>query len=79
MDAAYGGGDYTALTIGRQEGEQIVLLGRLWRRPADTVLQDIADLCMQHQAAPIWCETNGDKGYFARELRRAGLQVRTYA
>ena len=28
--------------------------------------------------APIYCETNGDKGYLARELRRRNMAVRAY-
>lgn len=79
VDAAYGGGDCTALTLGRETEQGILLLGKLWHRPADEVLPQLRDLCLTHMASPIWCETNGDKGYLARELRRAGLQVRTYA
>ena len=79
VDAAYGGGDSTALTLGRRTGEGIVLYGRLWNRHADTVLSAIAAECLRFACAPVYCETNADKGYLARELRRLGLPVRPYA
>lgn len=79
VDAAYGGGDYTALTIGRMSPQGPVLYGRLWRRPVDAVMADIAAECAAFLASPVWCETNGDKGYLARELRGMGLMARGYA
>lgn len=78
VDAAFGGGDSTALTLGRREGDGIVLYGRLWNQHADTVLSAIAAECLRHACAPVYCETNADKGYLARELRRLGLPVRPY-
>lgn len=79
LDAAYGGGDFTALTCGRISGGRAYLYGRLWRRPADELLDDIIGECDRMLCAPILCETNGDKGYLARELRERGAAVRTYA
>lgn len=78
VDAAYGGGDGTALTIGRAEGGRILLYGRLWQRPVNDVLPEILQECLRLRAAPVWCETNGDKGYLGREIRRLGLPVRLY-
>ena len=78
LDAAYGGGDFTALTVGRMTPEGPVLYGRLWHQPADAVLTDILAECDRLMVAPIWCETNGDKGFLARALRREGASVRTY-
>ena len=79
LDAAYGGSDFTALTVGQLCDGGAVLYGRLWHRAADAVLEEIAAECAAHLASPVWCETNADKGYLARELRRMGLMVRTYA
>ena len=41
-------------------------------------MEDILACCDELLCAPVWCETNGDKGYVARELRRRGAMVRTY-
>lgn len=78
IDAAYGGSDSTSLTCARREGDTIYLYGRLFPGHVDTVMEEILAECDRLLCAPIWCETNGDKGYLARELRRMGAQVRTY-
>ncbi len=79
VDAAYGGGDYTALTCGRLAGDQLILYGRLWAKPVDAVMDQIIGECERLLCGPILCETNGDKGYVARELRQRGAAVRPYA
>lgn len=79
VDAGYGGGDCTALTLGRREGDTLYLYGRLWRGAALDALEEIAAECERLRAAPVWCETNGDKGFLGRELRRTGLPVHLYA
>lgn len=79
IDAAYGGGDYTALTCGARRGNTVYLYGRLWHRHIDDVLGDIESDCLRLMAAPVYCEVNGDRGYVARELRNRGLPVRTYS
>lgn len=78
IDASYGGGDYTALTCGKREGDVIYLYGRLWHSHADLVRQQCIAICEKLMCAPIWCETNGDKGYYARALRTDGAAVRPY-
>ncbi|MBE5804924.1 MAG: hypothetical protein E7316_10495 [Clostridiales bacterium] len=78
IDAAYGGSDFTALTCARREGDTLFLYGRLFKGHVDTAMEALLAECDQLLCAPIWCETNGDKGYVARELRRLGAQVRTY-
>ncbi|MDO4483590.1 MAG: hypothetical protein Q4C54_03895 [Clostridia bacterium] len=78
VDAGYGGGDMTALTCARRTGDSITLYGRLWQGHVDTCMEAIAAECDRLQCGPLWCETNGDKGYLARELRRRGMQVRAY-
>ena len=78
IDAAYGGSDSTALTCAKREGDAIYLYGQLFPGHVDTVMEEIVSQCDQLLCAPIWCETNGDKGYLARELRRMRVQVRTY-
>ncbi len=79
VDAAYGGEDFTALTCGKVVGDQLILYGRLWQKHVDAAMDEIAADCSRLMCGPVLCETNGDKGYVARELRRQGLQVRPYA
>lgn len=79
VDAAYGGEDFTALTCARLHGDRLILYGRLWQKHIDQVMDEIIGECQQMLCGPILCETNGDKGYVARELRRRGAEVRPYA
>lgn len=78
IDAAYDGEDYTALTCACRHGDTIFLFGKLWRAHVDTVVDKALDECSRLRCAPIYCETNGDKGYLGREMRRQGAQVRLY-
>ena len=78
VDAAYGGADGTALTLGRREGGTLYLYGRLWQAHVDTALDAIVGLCRSMRCAPVLCERNADRGYLARELRRRGAEARTY-
>lgn len=78
VDAAYSGEDFTALTCGKLVGDTLVLYGRLWRTHVDTVMDEIIAECDRLLCGPLLCETNGDKGYVARELRRQGAMVKTY-
>lgn len=79
VDAAYGGEDCTALTCGRVVGDRLLLYGRLWRGHIDRVMEEIIAECNRLLCGPIHCETNGDKGYVARELRMRGAEVRPYS
>lgn len=79
IDAAYGGEDFTALTCGKLVGDRLVLYGRLWQQHVDSVMDEIIAACDRLMCGPILCETNGDKGYVARELRARGAMVRPYA
>ena len=78
VDAAYGGEDFTALTCARRRGSTIYLFGRLWDKHVDKCLYQIEQETKRLMCAPIYCETNGDKGYLARELRNRQMQVRPY-
>ena len=79
VDAAYGGEDCTALTCGKVVGDRLILYGRLWRGHIDKVMDEIIAECDRLLCGPIHCETNGDKGYVARELRMRGAEVRPYS
>ena len=79
VDAAYGGEDCTALTCGKIVGDKLLLYGRLWRGHIDRAMDEILAECDRLLCGPILCETNGDKGYVAREMRMRGGPVRPYA
>lgn len=78
IDAAYGGEDYTALTCARRAGDTVYMYGRLWHSHVDVILPAALAECSRLLCGPISCETNGDKGYLAREIRRAGGSARPY-
>ena len=78
IDAAYGGEDFTAMTCGRRIGDTLYLYGRLWRAHVDTVMEAALADVSRLMCGPIYVETNGDKGYLGRELRRKGFAVRMY-
>lgn len=79
VDAAYGGEDQCALTLGQLRGDTLYLMGQLRPGHVDQHLNRWLDLCREMRCAPIHVETNGDKGYLAREIRRRGMAVRLYA
>lgn len=79
IDAAYGGEDFTAMTCGRRDGGTLYLYGRLWHGHVDACMDAVMAECARLQCAPVYCETNGDKGYLSRELRRRGMLTRPYA
>lgn len=78
IDAAYEGEDFTAFTCGKRVGDKLYLYGRMWRSHVDTVMDVILAECERLRCAPIYCETNGDKGYLGREFRARGAMVRAY-
>lgn len=78
IDAAYGGEDYTALTCGRRVGDTVYLFGRLWRSHVDTIMDAALAECDRLRCQPIYMETNGDKGYLSREIKRRGYMTRPY-
>lgn len=78
IDAAYDGEDYTALTCAKRVGDTIYMYGRLWHAHVDTVMSAAMTDCDRLMCGPISCETNGDKGYLAREIKRAGGAARPY-
>lgn len=79
IDASYGGKDMTALTcLNFLKDGKAVVYGRLYKGHVEEHMEAILAECERLRCAPIWCESNGDKGYLARELRRRGAQVRLY-
>ena len=78
IDAAYDGEDYTAFTCGRRRGNVIYMYGRMWRKHVDTVMDYCISETKRLKCGSIWCEKNGDKGYLAKEIVRAGHPATPY-
>lgn len=78
VDAAYGGGDYTAFTICKKKDGKYYAYGKLWHKHVDDVQDEIIRVRKRFMAGRIYCEDNGDKGYLAKELRKKGETVTTY-
>lgn len=79
IDAAYDGEDYTAFTCGRRRGNTLYMYGRMWRAHVDTVLGVCISKANELMCAPIHTETNGDKGYLAKEIKNAGATAYAYS
>lgn len=78
IDAAYGGGDGTAFTIGKKVGDDYIIFGKLWKRHVDECIAEIKAYHEYYLAGSIYNETNADKGYLAKELREDGYLVNSY-
>lgn len=78
IDAAYGGGDYTAYTACKQEEGGFTMFGRIWHGHVDDCIDEIVALQQKYRLGTIFCETNADKGYLAKELKTHGLLVKKY-
>ena len=78
IDAAYGGEDFTVFTIMRKTEGKYYVFGKMWHKHIDDCLDEIIAYRKRFNAGKIYCETNADKGYMAKELRKRGERVVTY-
>ncbi len=78
IDAAYGGEDYTAVTIMRNAGGKHYVLGKMWQKAVDAVEPQIVDLYSRFMCGKVYCEDNADKGYLAKDLKNKGLRAVSY-
>lgn len=78
IDAAYGGEDYTAFTICRKTEGKYYVFGKLWHKHVDDCKKEIIEIHKSFNAGKIYNETNADKGYLAKDLRRCGERVVEY-
>ena len=80
LDAAYGGGDYTAFTCGRRDWDRdiIYLYGRIWHCAADKVMDEVAAETQRLCCVPLHCEKNGDKGFLAEQFLRMDVYATSY-
>ena len=79
IDAAYGGGDYTAFCCGKRRGNTLYLYGRIWHKHVDLVLDEIIREADRFKCWPMHVEDNGDKGFLAKEIRRRGHFAKPYS
>ena len=78
IDAAYGGVDYTAMTICRKYNGKYYVFGKMWLKHVDDCLNEIIGYKNRFMAGRFIMEDNGDKGYLAKELRKMGERAVTY-
>ena len=78
IDASYGGADSTAFTILAENGDNLIVYGKKYRKHVNDCLTDIFALKAKYLAGTTYCERNADKGYLAQELQAQGDIVKTY-
>ena len=78
IDAAYGGEDYTAFTCAARDEDTIYLYGRLWKQHVSKVLPLILEETDRLLCAPVYCESNGDKGFLVREIKERDHYAKAY-
>lgn len=79
IDAGYFGGDTTAFTILKKTSDgRFLVFGKVWQKHVQSCLSEILHLKEKYDAGSLYLETNGDKGYLAKELREQGVRCMTY-
>jgi len=79
IDAAYGGKDGTALTLVKQQGEQLYMYGKLWKgKHVDDCLDEVYSILDNYKIGLIYLEKNADKGYLAQKIKKTGRPVKSY-
>ena len=79
IDASYGGADGTAFTICKQRGDKFYMLGKLWNKHVDDCLGEILQIRDKYKGGSISCETNADKGYLGKEMKKLGVIANGYS
>ena len=79
VDAAYGGSDYTALTImARRNDGKLQVYGRLYKESIVDCLDWIVETCERMKVRKIFCEKQSDRGWTGSMLRKKGMMVAEY-
>ena len=80
VDAGYGGNDYTAFCIVKKvpDEEKFIAFGKLWHRHVNDCIPEIENLIKKYRCGTLYLETNGDKGYLAKEFRHRKIRCVTY-
>jgi predicted phage terminase large subunit-like protein len=79
VDAAYGGEDYTAFTAMRHEDGTYYVYGKVWRKHVSDVTDRIKADHTRLMLGRLYIETNGDKGFMARDFKQMGIPVVPYS
>lgn len=70
LDAAYGGEDTTALTIGQMDEEGgVQLYGKVFTGAAEKCIPEIKRILRRFECRNLIMEDNGDKGFLAKIMR----------
>lgn len=78
VDSAFYGEDYTAFTVLNKHDGKFYLYGQIWRKPVDECYTDIMALFNRYGCKRLYMERNADKGMVAKELKKMGLNVKSY-
>lgn len=78
VDAAYYGEDYTAFTAMAVHDGTCYIYGKLWRKHVDECMDAIMADYRRLMLGRLYTETNADKGYSGREMKKLGASVVPY-
>ena len=80
IDAAYGGADYTALTIGAHDRKTgtFYLYGKIWHKDVMRVFPQILAELERFGCWRVACESNSDRGFLRSKLLGHGPMTATY-
>ena len=79
VDSAFYGEDYTAWGIMTKHDGKYYLYGRCIRKHVEDCYGDIMADYERFRCGKLYNESNADKGFVARDLRKAGAKVILYA
>jgi hypothetical protein len=80
LDCAFGGDNYTALTIMNKDyqSELYYGFGIVWNQHVNKCYPEILALLKEYKVDITFIEDNADKGYVAEELEQLGVFVKIY-
>lgn len=85
LDPAFGGGDYSALTVGASRSEPrngkdediiYILYGHIWQGQIDETYRRMERYYKDYNIGTLWVESNQAQTAVASEMRRRGMYVR---
>lgn len=78
VDASYGGRDGTSFTIMKDNGNEIIGLGKRWNRHVDDCISEICTHIQRFRAGTLHLERNADKGYLLEKFSNQGVLCQGY-
>lgn len=81
LDPAFGGNDFTAITVGCYEykNDEVkiwILAGEIWKTTIDETYKKVVSICNLYNVSTLYCESNQAQVVIANELRKKGLFVK---